>query len=85
MKLIKHMTLSLALITLMGFSFIKEAKADYYMVYVKYTCPPLKAGGPVRYLTATYKKKSLARARQALNAFRSIPRYRNCWIRLVRE
>lgn len=79
------MTLSLALITLIAFSFNSEAKADYWVVYVKYTCPPLKANGPVRYLTATYKRRSLKAARQVQETFRKIPKYRNTWIRFVRE
>jgi hypothetical protein len=52
--------------------------ADYFMVYVKYRCPG-------KWVTATYKERSLKGARQTQATFRAIRKYRNTWIRLVRE
>lgn len=55
-----------------------NAKADYWVVYTRYwSCG--------EYKTAPYKYKSLNRARDTLNLFRKMPKYKNCWIRLVRE
>lgn len=55
-----------------------NAKADYWQVSTRYWCG-------WQYVTATYKYKSLARARETLGVFRKMPKYKNCWIKLVRE
>lgn len=52
--------------------------ADYYVVYLRY-----KSCGVMR--TATYIRKTLPAARMVQDTFRKIPKYKNCWIKVVRE
>jgi len=66
------------MVLLIALAIPATSHADYWMVYVKYKCP-------IGWVTAPYKRRSLKAARQTQEMFRKIPKYRNCWIRFIKE
>lgn len=71
------MLLKLSLLTL-SLIIVNSAHADYYELSTRYKCGS-------KYVVASYKYRSLQRARDAQAVLRASARYRNTWIKLIKE